>query len=232
MTETSERDVHGSAPGDVAVPPPLPAGRRAVLFAVRFIGDATVDQVATELDITTSGARQHLTALVERGLVDADEVPRAVGERGRPRLAYHTTPLADAVFPKAYSALATELLGYLDEDAAGTTDRLFERRRDERIRRAGRRLLGKRTLGARVRELGAILDEDGYLATAERVGTGHYRMVEHNCAIADVALRFGQACSSEIEFIRAVLPDTTVTRTHHIIAGDRHCGYDIRSILS
>ncbi|MEO1062775.1 MAG: transcriptional regulator [Actinomycetota bacterium] len=215
---------------DVTVPPPLPAGRRAVLFAVRRLGDALVDDVAGELDMTVSGARQHLTALAEHGLVASTEVPRQPGERGRPQLAYHVTELADAVFPKAYGALTNELLGYLDDDDGGAVDRLFERRRDERIAAATERLASKPSLGARVAELAEILDDDGYLATSERIGTGRYRIVEHNCAIATVARRYGQACTSEIDFIRAVLPDAQVTRTQHMVAGDRHCAYEIAAV--
>ncbi len=221
------RPVEGSAAGGVAVPPPLPAGRRAVLFALRRLGDAGVEAVAGQLDMTPSGARQHLSALVEQGLVAAVERPRPAGERGRPRFEYHVTELADALFPKAYGALTNELLAYLDDDDAGTVDRLFARRRDTRIAAARARLDPLPTLTARVSELARILDEDGYLATADEVGPGEYRVVEHNCAIAAVAQRYGQACTSEIDFIRTVLPDAAVERTHHMVAGDRHCAYAI-----
>ena len=214
------------SPG-VAVPPPLPPGRRAVLFAVRRLGDTSVDDVARDLDMTVSGARQHLTALVDHGLVDADELPRGAGERGRPQLSYHVTELADAVFPKAYGALTNELLGYLDDEDAGTVDRLFARRRETRIANARQRLGGKRSLRAKVHELAAILDDDGYLATAESIGRGRFRVIEHNCAIAAVAQRYGQACSSEIDFIRAVLPEATVERVQHMRQGDRRCAYEI-----
>jgi DeoR family suf operon transcriptional repressor len=217
----------GSTAGGVSVAPPLPAGRRAVLYAVREAGDATAEDVAAALGITVSGARQQLTALVECALLAADELPRE-GQRGRPRLAYHVTELADALFPKAYGALTNELLGYLAEEDDGTVERLFARRREHRIAAARERLAPLVTLEERVSELAQILDEDGYLATAETAGSGHFRVVEHNCAIAAVARRYGQACTSEIEFIRAVLPDATVERVTHMVAGDRHCGYDIR----
>jgi DeoR family suf operon transcriptional repressor len=211
----------------VAVPLPLPSGRRAVLYAVRRIGDATVDQVAEHVGITVSGARQHLTALADDGLVATAEPVRAGRSRGRPRLTYHATELADAVFPKAYAALTNDLLGYLAEESNDTIDRLFARRRDDRIANARARLAARRSLNAKVDELARILDEDGYVATAERIGRDHFRIVEHNCAITEVARRYGQACTSEIDFIRAVLPDAHVERTSHIIDGARHCAYDI-----
>jgi predicted ArsR family transcriptional regulator len=142
-------------------------------------------------------------------------------------LTYHATDLADAIFPKAYAALTNELLGYLAEEDSDTIDRLFARRRDERVANAQQRLAPRRTMGAKVDELARVLDEDGYLATAERVGRDHFRLIEHNCSITAVARRYGQACSSEIDFIRAVLPDARVERTSHMIDGARHCAYDI-----
>jgi predicted ArsR family transcriptional regulator len=134
--------------GPASVPLPLPTGRRAVLYAVRTIGDASVDDVASYLGITVSGARQHLTALAADALVATDErssVPRA---RGRPRLTYHVTELADALFPKAYAALTNDLLGYLAEEGNEAVDRLFARRRDDRITNAQRRLADRKSVSA------------------------------------------------------------------------------------
>src|SRR6478752_4924052 len=117
MTAPPRTRPAASSPGEVTVAPPLPAGRRVVLYGVRRLDDATVDEVAELLDMTVSGARQHLVALTEQGLVEATEAPRPDGGRGRPRLTYRVTELGDALFPKAYGALTNELLGYLaDED--------------------------------------------------------------------------------------------------------------------
>jgi predicted ArsR family transcriptional regulator len=200
-----------------------------VLYAVRRRGQATVDDVARQLDITVSGARQHLTALVEDGLAETVELPRPPGTRGRAQLAYCVTDAADALFPKAYGELTNELLGYVADSDPALLDDLFAKRRHHRIENARTRLASKHTLGTRVAELAKILDEDGYLATHERVGTGVYRVIEHNCAIWAVAQKYGQACVSEIDFIRAVLPDATVERVQHMVAGARHCAYEIRA---
>lgn len=208
--------------------PALPAGRRAVLYAVRRRGEATAEQVAAQLEMTVSGARQHLSALARDGYVDATELPTAEPKRGRRALVYTVTPAADAVFPKAYGELTNELLGYLSERDPELLDELFDERRAHRIQAAQARLAPKRTLGAKVAELTRILDEDGYLASSERVAPGVYRIVEHNCAIWAVAQRYGQACTSEIEFIRAVLPGAQVERVQHMVAGARRCAYEIR----
>jgi len=209
--------------------PTLPEGRRAVLYALRRSGQATADDIARRLDMTVSGARQHLTALVDDGFAEATELPRPPGQRGRAQLAYMVTERADALFPKAYGELTNELLGYVSESDSELVDTLFCRRRDERIRNATERLGKKRTLKAKVAELTRILDDDGYLATCEDIGPGVFHIVEHNCAIWAVAQKYGQACTSELAFIRSVLPDADVERVQHMIAGAPHCAYEVRA---
>ena len=209
--------------------PTLPTGRRAVLYALRRRGEATAEQVAEQLGMTVSGARQHLTALADEGFVDAREIPSDTPKRGRRARAYSAAAAADAYFPKASGELTNELLGYVADSDPALLDNLFAKRRQHRIENAHARLASKHTLGTQVAELAKILDEDGYLATHERVGTGVYRVIEHNCAIWAVAQKYGQACVSEIDFIRAVLPDATVERVQHMVAGARHCAYEIRA---
>ena len=138
------------------------------------------------------------------------------------------TEAGDGLFPKAYGALTNELLGYVAEVDAGGVDRLFARRRDKRIASARERMAGCHSFEARIATLTQILDDDGYLASYERIARDRFLVVEHNCAIAVVAGRYGQACVSEIEFIRAVLPEAEVNRVSHMANGDRHCAYDIR----
>jgi DeoR family suf operon transcriptional repressor len=76
-----------------------------------------------------------------------------------------------------------------------------------------------------VAALTAILDEDGYLADAERLPDGSWRITEHNCAILTVAHGFSQACSSELAFIREALPGATVRRVAHLMDGAHVCAY-------
>ena len=88
-------------------------------------------------------------------------------------------------------------------------------------------LQGK-SFDARVRELTAILDEDGYLAECTQTGPGKWRIAEHNCAILDVAVRYRMACSSEIAFLREALPDASIERVQHIASGGHMCAYEVR----
>jgi DeoR family suf operon transcriptional repressor len=197
-------------------------GQRGVLGALKEHGPTTVESVASTLGIPVSAARQQLRALVAVGRVRPVVVVSPTPRRGRPRLRYALTERAEPLFPKAYGELANELLAYLHP---GDEDGLFDRRRDARIDRARARMHGD--LAERVAELARILDEDGYLATCEPIDGG-FRIAERNCAILAVAQRHPSACRSEIEFIRAVLPDATVERVSHIVSGAHQCAYEVR----
>ena len=203
------------------------AAQRAVLYAIRRRGEVTVDQLGAALDMTGSGARQHLAQLVEDGLCEATDAPRLPRQKGRPERLYRLTPAAEPLFPKAYGELTNQLLGYLEPVAV---EAMFEHRRDDRIAAARPRLAAHRSFAARVGELAVILDEDGYLASFDRVGRDRFRVTEHNCAILSVAQHHPQACSSEIEFLRAVLPEAEVERTTHMASGAHSCTYEIRRV--
>ena len=110
MSDT--RPMSDPRPG-VSVPPPVTAAQRSVLYAVRRRGEATVVDIARVLDITSSGARQHLSALVDAGLLEAGEATRVAGQHGRSERTYSIAPAAETLFPRAYGELTNQLLAYV-----------------------------------------------------------------------------------------------------------------------
>jgi DeoR family transcriptional regulator, suf operon transcriptional repressor len=202
----------------------LPQTRREILQALKKRGELSADELAEQLGLTTSGVRQHLVGLTSDGFVAHRQVREGPG---RPRHCYHLTSAADALFPRAYSELTNELLGYADDEEPELVERLFERRRRRRVDGARERLAGL-DFPAKVAELAAILDEDGYLADFQAQPDGTFLVTEHNCAILGVARRYGQACSSEIEFLREALPEASIERVQHMIAGAHSCSYEIK----
>jgi DeoR family suf operon transcriptional repressor len=199
----------------------LPASRQELLLALKRAGEARAETLATALGITVSGVRQQLDGLAQDGLVTHREER---GGRGRPKHYYRLTRQAEAFFPKAYGTLTNELLGYVTDADPDLVEQIFERRRGRRTEQARARLAGKDFAG-RVEEMARILDEDGYLADFEALPDGTYRITEHNCAVLDVAERYGKACSSEIAFLRDALPDARVERVSHMISGAHSCAY-------
>jgi DeoR family suf operon transcriptional repressor len=201
----------------------MPATRRLLLDALKRRGRLPIEALAAAAEVTVSGARQHLTVLERDGLIRHEAVRDGPG---RPKHLFALTPAADALYPRAYAELTNELLEYVEADDPALLERVFERRRQRRLERARARLADM-PFPERVAELARILDEDGYLAEHEPLPDGGYRVVEHNCAVREVARRYGQACSSELEFIRQALPEAEVERVAHMLAGAFVCAYEI-----
>jgi predicted ArsR family transcriptional regulator len=82
-----------------------------------------------------------------------------------------------------------------------------------------------RPLEDRLRELARLQDELGYLAEARTDG-GELRLIEHNCAVLDVAQASPVACQAELELFEELL-GAEVRRERHIASGDRCCEYRV-----
>ncbi|MGC4189842.1 MAG: transcriptional regulator [Thermomicrobiales bacterium] len=201
----------------------LPETRRAMLEVLKREGAADAERLAEQTQITTSGARQHLVVLEADGLV-THEVARE--GPGRPRHLYALTPAGDALFPRVYSALTNELLGYVADEDPALVERIFARRGERRLASAQERTAGL-PVAEKVRVLAQILDEDGYLADFAEAEDGSFLITEHNCAVLSVAQRYGHACSSELEFLQRTLPEAEVTRTAHRLNGAHVCAYRV-----
>jgi len=163
--------------------------------------------------------------LVEAELLEVGDAARTVGQQGRSERVYCIAPAAEALFPRAYGELTNELLGYLPSDAVVAA---FQRRRDHRIANARARLEPLQDFDAKVDELTRILDEDGYMASVERDAEGVARIIERNCAIFAVAREHPTSCSTELEFLRAALPEAQNERVTHMMAGASSCSYEVR----
>jgi len=206
----------------------LSPAQRQVVVALKRRGEASAEELAEALGITSSGVRQHLAALRAAGVVAARQER---GRPGRPTDLYHSTDLAEAALSQASVDLSVELLGHIEEEDPELVSLIFERRRDRRVAQAQTQMAGK-NLDEKVAFLAAMLDEDGYLADFEKLPDGAYRMSLHSCAIWAVASRFGQACTTELEFLREVLPEVEIERTAHKATGAFACGYEIRQVVA
>lgn len=207
---------------DTADVAPSPTQRR-VLRTLKRRGEATADELATALGISSSAVRQHLSALRSAGLVAARQER---GQPGRPADRYHATELTEPLFNTTATDLSIEILRHAEEEDPGLVDRIFDRRRRRLVDDAKSELSGK-PIDKRVRILAELLDEQGYLADFDKIDDNHFRINLHSCAIWPVASRYGQACTAELEFVRDLIPDGTVERITHKSTGAHTCAYDI-----
>lgn len=126
----------------------------------------TVDELASELDITDNAVRLHLGMLERDGIVRSRGVRRE-GTVGKPATIYEITPEADPLFSNAYLPFLTTLLVAL-------ADRMPVRDLRALMRDIGRRLAadadpGDGNLEARAAIASRVLDELGGLTTVETV---------------------------------------------------------------
>ncbi len=212
---------------DAASTTPEPALRRAILVHLRRNGPGSPDAIAGSIGASRSGVAQQLRALEGAGLVTRTAVRHGVG---RPRHLYDVTEDAQGLFPSNYEGLASGLIAAIIELGG---DQLLEDVMAARSRQAGTALREglaaalppEAPLADRVRELARLQDGLGYLAEA-RVEDGVIRLVQHNCAVHDIARANGSACRAELAMFRDLL-GPGVERECHILNGDRCCTYRI-----
>ena len=202
----------------------MPSTRRALIEVLKRAGTMQAHALAAELGITVAAVRQQLGRLEEDGLVTHG---RDAEGRGRPAHTYQLTPAAEALYPKRYGDLTTELLGYLGGPESTRGHGTVRPAPETAPLDGATARLADLPLEKQVAELTAILDEDGYLADVERIDGGGWRITEHNCAILSVATGYRQACSSELAFIRQALPGARVERVAHLMDGAHVCAYEV-----
>lgn len=201
----------------------LPPTRRELLELLKRQGEASAEMLAERLGITLSGTRQHLAALTADGLVTHR---RERTGPGRPKHCFSLTPAGDALFPRNYVELTNELLAYIEDEDPALLERIFDKRARRRLERARVRAEGL-PFPEKVKLVAAILDEDGYLADFEERPDGTFVVTEHNCAVLAVAQKYRHACSTELAFLQALLPEAEVTRIAHRLNGAHVCAYEI-----
>ena len=203
----------------------LSTAQRQILFAIKRRGEASADELAEALAITPSAVRQHLATLKTAGFVASRQMR---GRPGRPADLYHSTELGETLSTtESTPDFSVELLVLIENEDPKLIARIFDRRRRRRVEQFRERIVGK-NLGEALASVAADLDAEGYMAQVDTLADDDYRLTLHSCPIWTIASHYGQACNSELEFMRELLPDVTVDRVIHKVAGAYLCAYKIK----
>lgn len=200
---------------------------------------STALELAESLEISPQAIRRHLKDLQGEGLIT---YKLATTGMGRPQHIYELTTQGRNCFPHSYDQFAVSFLDTFAETMG--YDQLSQVLHKQWQRKAMhyRQLLGTGSVQERMAHLVELRKAEGYMAEwypNEQVETKKsksksdstlenvegYILVEHNCAISNVAESFPSICNLELEMFAAVLPDCTVERTHWIVNGEHRCGY-------
>jgi predicted ArsR family transcriptional regulator len=205
--------------------------KRRIVERLKRVESATATDLAGEFGLTDTALRQHLDALEAAGMVT-----RSMAEptgRGRPPVHWQLAPGATQAFPDRHGELSVDLISSL-RSALGdpALDKVIGARSDRQVASYQAVLSGSTSLRERVERLADVRSEEGYLAEVRPDGDD-LLLIEHHCPIRDAAASCGALCTAELDVFQRVLgPDVRVTRTQHVMAGDRRCAYRVEPATS
>jgi predicted ArsR family transcriptional regulator len=197
-----------------------PAGR--VLKSIQVRGKATIKDVASDLGVTASAVRLHLTQLQSRGAIRAEKVREGVG---RPHYVYSVTPEAHNLFYKDYGDLAKLLLEEVAETQGPDALQRVLKRVSGRLADLYSDQVWGRELTDRVMAWAELLDERGVTVEIENRGDG-YVLREYGCPYQNVAVENRAVCEMERQ-VMARLLESGVRLTQCVLDGHRGCQFTI-----
>ncbi|UWM82641.1 helix-turn-helix transcriptional regulator [Rhizobium sp. SRDI969] len=201
-----------------------PANR--ILILIKTDGPQLAAAIGDALGISGEAARQQLSKMAEKGLVEPVTV--AAAGRGRPRQLWHLTASGNRQFPDGHAELTANLLGTLVEQLGpAALDTVISAREAETLQRYRQELGKAHDLASRVEALAAIRTREGYMADQWQEADGSFMLVENHCPICAAATACAGFCRSELETFRAVL-GADIERSEHILLGARRCAYRIK----
>lgn len=212
-----------------------PSTKQDILQLLLKEEQATAQELAEALEISPQAIRRHLKDLEGAGLIEHQQVQ---GGMGRPQHIYKLSRKGRDRFPSRYGEFAISLLDTLSKTIDEEQFSTILQKQWQRKAQEYRDCLGNGSVEERVAKLVKMRQAEGYMAewytikpedTSGRMST-HYVIVEHNCAISEVAQSFPSVCGHELEMFAVALEDCYVERTHWLNNGEHQCGYLIYQV--
>jgi DeoR family transcriptional regulator, suf operon transcriptional repressor len=185
----------------------------------------TAKELAGQFGLTANALRRHLKTLEDDELVAYRREVRGVGA---PVYAYSLTEAGQALFPQAYAPVLTAVLQAVRETQGPEGLVALFRRQWSRLVEQATPRLAELPLAERAQLVAELRSSQGYMAEVVTTGADEARLLEHHCAIRDVAEEFPEICAAEQELIERLL-GVSVERTGHILSGCSACEYVVRA---
>ncbi|MEM9510930.1 MAG: iron-sulfur cluster biosynthesis transcriptional regulator SufR [Cyanobacteria bacterium P01_E01_bin.35] len=206
----------------------LTSTKQNILQSLLKHGQAAARQLAQDLNLSTQAIRRHLNELEADGLIEYQSVRQGMG---RPQHLYQLSSKGrDRLSPQKYSEFAVSFLDTLAETAGKEQVSKVLEKQWQRKAAEYRACLGSGDLRQRIAKLVQLRQQEGYMAELHQSPSSpeqQFILVEHNCAISEVAESYPSICGHELEMFAEVLPDCNIQRTQWINNGEHRCGYSI-----
>lgn len=200
--------------------------KQKLLVLMKRHGEISLDDATDAIDRARPTLRNHLDRMGRDGLVHRRSEKHG---RGRPRMQYRLTPLADRLFPQQEGKVFAEFLDYLRERGCDELiEDFFDSFWSARLREVEQRITGSLEAASPQRILDvlkSVLAENGFMPEIETEGD-QVTIRECNCPFAEIVGASDVPCASEACFYETLFDH--VERTAHIPDGNSACVYELR----
>lgn len=200
--------------------------KKQILWHLKANGESGLDELSKALKISKMAVHKHLSSLEERGLVEEESSRTTGGKVGRPRSIYRLTSRGSTTFPRAYGAVATCALRFIEKKLGKKAVEQVLRERQSEVFEKYKTALEDLDFEERVKALAKLRDGEGYMAESRKLSPAKYVMFERNCPIIQLAQDYWQACTTETELFQNLL-HAKVETTHRAAKGDLVCRFVI-----
>jgi len=203
--------------------------QQQIMHGLKTRGPQSVKILAKHLDMTTMGARQHLSDLENKGYVSQTQEERQT--RGRPVHLWKLTKKGHGQFPDTHSQITLELIDVirstLGEDSL---NRVIDQRSKQICAQYKSALDKLDNTQEKIQRLAELRTAEGYMAEVRLLPDG-WLLIENHCPICAAASNCQQFCHTELDMFQQLFENTaTVSRSDHLLAGARRCAYKISTI--
>jgi predicted ArsR family transcriptional regulator len=202
----------------------MQATRQAILDYLKTTGQATVDELAEVLELTTVTVRHHLDILRGEGLI-GEPLIRHRNARGRPQYVFALTEQASAHFPKGYDDLAAKVLAEVQTHDPRLVNVIFEGVAARLSAEAPRPVAGE-SFRKRLDRAVRFLNARGYVARWEKTPEG-YVVHTCNCPYEALAGAHPELCNMDMTLI-GNLVGVVPQRVSRVADGATSCAYLFR----
>lgn len=196
-----------------------------ILQTIKRQGAVTAKQLSEEFSMTTMGARQHLQSLEDDGILAFHDVKVKVG---RPTRHWSLTQQGHSQFSDRHGELTIQVIDAV-ENLFGKEGlaKVAAEREQHTLKQYQSALSDCDNLVSKLEKLTQLREGEGYMAELKEQDD-HYILIENHCPICKAATRCPSLCQSELNVFTELLKDEChVSRTEHIITGERRCTYTL-----
>jgi predicted ArsR family transcriptional regulator len=198
--------------------------RKTILDFIKENGEATVDELADVLGLTTVTVRHHLDILRSDGCVN-EPVIRHRSSPGRPQYAYTLAAKASEHFPKNYCDLAALVLDEVRASSPPQAINVFFEGVANRMSALAPPVVPGESLDQRFKRAVAFLNSQGYVANWERTPDG-FLLHTCNCPYEALAKDNPELCGMDLTLVSNLLGEVP-QRVSRVVEGAASCAYFI-----